>query len=105
MMSKTNQPILYSPILVRLLSVSYNNVMVSRVHVINSVLLNCTNLYKFILVCPQIIVPGRKIPTQAIIVLIHGFRKACCSLQLQARVCSKLVPSCHRPLADTTLIQ
>ena len=71
---KQTQTLLNSPVLVHLFSVSYNNVMVSCVHAINSVLTNSTNLYKFVLVCPQIIAPGSKILTQAIIALTHGFR-------------------------------
>ena len=83
---KQTQTLLYSPILVRMFSVSYNNVMVSRLHAINSVLTNTTNLLKFILVRPPFLVPGSKIPTQAIIDLIHGFSKACSSLQSRAGV-------------------
>ena len=65
-------PALYSPILVHLFSVSYNNVTVSRLHAINSVLTNTTTLYKFFLVCPPFIVPGSKIPTKQLPTLFIG---------------------------------
>ena len=81
---KQSQTLLYSPILVRLFPISYNNVIASRLHAINSLLRIITNLYKLFLVRPPFIVLGSKIPTQAIINLIHGFRKAYSSLQSRA---------------------
>ena len=53
-------------------SVSYNSVVVTRVHAISSVLTNSTTLYKFSLVFLQIIAPGRNILTQAINALFMG---------------------------------
>ena len=50
----------------------YNNVMVSCMITINSVLRNSTDLYKFILVRHQIIVPRGKIPTQQLAHLLMG---------------------------------
>ena len=44
---------------------------------INSVITNNTDPYLIIIVRPQFIVPGRKIPTQANSDLIHGFDKTC----------------------------
>ena len=87
--------------------------MVHRLPTIYSVLKKTTNLFNFILVHPPFIVPGSKTPTQAIIDHIHGYRKACVSLQLRAGYvvecptagCSKLAPSCHRLSAEITLIQ
>ena len=83
---KQTQTVLYSPILVHLFPVSYYNAMVSRLHAMKSVLTNTTNLYKFILVRPSFMVSGSKIPTQAIIDLIHGFCKAISRLQSAAGV-------------------
>ena len=86
MMPKTNLNFIVLTHSCPLVFIFIYNVMVSRLHAINSVLTNTTNLYQFILVRNPFKVPGSKIPTQAIIDLIHGFRKASSSLQSRAVV-------------------
>ena len=80
MMQKQSQTLLYPPRLVRQFPFIYKNAVASRMHAIISVLAKNTKIYLIILFCTQLIQPGRNIPTQAIIDLIHWFRKACVSL-------------------------